>query len=331
MRMVDKRLITRILSSDEFEEWNELVNLSNQGTVFHLSEWIKTSADASNTPFELIGVYDNNKLIGGCPIHYKKKYHLSYLTSNISLAPYGGVLLTPHLGSQIRENEQVDNAIINSLREYLEKKRFTYISIANEHNITDIRPYIWNGWNATIRYTYMQPLMGDIWNHISRKARNIIRKAQKLEVTIDKGYDPECYWGLNVDTYQKQNRPVPMSKEYITALMDMAIEKNLGEMWIAKMPNGDTAAAEFVLWDGKMAHRWSAASNSAYKESGATSLLLYELFVDMQKRGFTKMNMMAANTPQLTKFVSSFNPELQPYYIVTKSRIPFIRYLYHHM
>lgn len=108
-------------------------------------------------------------------------------------------------------------------------------------------------------------------------------------------------------------------------LMELAVKKNLGEMWIAKMPNGEVASGEFVLWDSKMAHRWSAASNSQYSDSGATSLLLYNLFLEMQNKGYSKMNMMAANTPQLTKFISAFNPELIPQYVVKKINIPLLK------
>jgi hypothetical protein len=40
----------------------------------------------------------------------------------------------------------------------------------------------------------------------------------------------------------------------------------------------------------------------------------------LQEKDFKKFNMMAANTPHLAKFVSSFNPELVPYYSVQKRR-----------
>lgn len=41
---------------------------------------------------------------------------------------------------------------------------------------------------------------------------------------------------------------------------------------------------------------------------------------DLKSRDFKEINLMAANTPHLTKFISSFNPVLVPYYKVEKSR-----------
>ena len=69
-----------------------------------------------------------------------------------------------------------------------------------------------------------------------------------------------------------------------------------------------------------MAYRWSAASNDHYKDTGAPSFLLFEMMTHLQEKGLKKFNMMAANTPHLAKFISSFNPELIPYYSVQKSQ-----------
>jgi lipid II:glycine glycyltransferase (peptidoglycan interpeptide bridge formation enzyme) len=91
-------------------------------------------------------------------------------------------------------------------------------------------------------------------------------------------------------------------------------------MWIAETASGEAASAAIVIWDHNMAYRWSAASRDDYTYTGSTSLLLFEIIKFLQKKGVKKFNMMAANTPNLAKFVASFNPELVPYYSVQKAR-----------
>ena len=88
---------------------------------------------------------------------------------------------------------------------------------------------------------------------------------------------------------------------------------------IAETPSGEVASAEIVIWDNKRAYRWSAASHTYFKDTGETSLLLYEIFQDLKKKGFKEINLMAANTQQLAKFIASFNPKLISYYGVEKS------------
>lgn len=84
------------------------------------------------------------------------------------------------------------------------------------------------------------------------------------------------------------------------------------------MTSNEPIAAEIITKDNKRTCRWSDASNVKLKETGATTLLLFEIFQDIQKRGFQEINLMAGNTPNLTKFISSFNPRLVPYYGVEK-------------
>ena len=69
-----------------------------------------------------------------------------------------------------------------------------------------------------------------------------------------------------------------------------------------------------------MAYRWLAASHSDYMDTCAPSLLLFEVMNHLQEKGFKKFNLMAANTPHLATFISSFNPLLVPYYSVQKIR-----------
>jgi len=70
-----------------------------------------------------------------------------------------------------------------------------------------------------------------------------------------------------------------------------------------------------------MLHQQRLFYGITYKDTGGTSLLLYEIFESLKKRGHSKINLMAANTPQLTKFISSFNPDLVNYYNISKIKI----------
>ena len=313
--MSDNNYIIQKLTGDSLFYWDDFVDSSPQGTIFHKSYWIQTSATASKTPMEIIAVLDKNEnIIAGLPVFFKRKYGLPYSISNLALSPSGGFLLSPQSSKNVRENEQKDKLCLTFLSQYIINKKAFLNLVYNYPNFIDLRPLIREGWKSKLNYTYIL-MLEDLWNNISKKTRNIIRKAERENIEVIVEYNPEIYWDLIKDTYKKQNQTVPFTKEYITSLMDVAIEHNSGEMWLAKMPNGDVASAEFILWDNKMVHRWSAASNTEYKNTGATSLLLYKIFIEMQNRGHSKMNLMAANTPHLTKFVSGFNPTLTPDYI----------------
>lgn len=308
----------RILTQDDYPLWDILVLKSPQGTIFHSSKWIKTCAELSSTKEILYGFFRNDNLEGGCSVYSYKKYRrFSIAVSNASMTPYGGYILMPYESSKVRENEKISNTIISEINKELIKK-FHYIKIVNSPGISDIRPFVWNRWKPSIYYAYFFDLNDHIEENLSKNVRRTIRKGQKLDITIKKENDPDLYYTLYCKTYEKQHLTPPVSKKFLFKMINFIISNNLGEMWIARTPTGEPAAAEIVIWDNKFAHRWSAASDAHFKDTGAVSLLLFEIFQDLFQRGFREINLMAGNTPYLTEFISSFNPRLVPYYGVEK-------------
>ena len=315
-------LVTRSLSNHEFDLWDKFVISSPQGTVFHNSKWITTSAKALGVSCELVGVFDENGgMMAGVPIFYNKKYGIPYITSSLPLSPASGFMLSDYLSGKGRRYEEMAHSYLNSIRIYLENKKGIFTIIQNYPEMRDVRPFVWNDWRSKVNYRYQLNLNCENWQ-FSKGVRRSFNKAKKEGITISVEYLPEEYWELNVDTYQKQGLAVPFSKRYLTSLMDVAINSNMGEMWVAKSQDNNIASAEFVLWDNRVVHRWSCASYSKYNGTGATSLLLYTVFTEMYSRGYDTMNLMAANTPHLAKFVSGFSPSLVPYYSVYRMKRP---------
>jgi hypothetical protein len=287
------------LKKEDYELWDELVENSPHGTIFHSSDWLTTCSEILNKKLKIFGCFENEELVGGCSLYVYKSKFLKTASSTIEMTPYGGVILA-----------QSPSAF--------DDEHFDTIQITNSPDFVDVRPFIWNGWDSKIHYAYYFNLENEIEKSISKKVRNIIRKAIKNNVTIKKLSDASIYYELFSMTFERQNRNPPVTKEFLETMIELLNSKNAGEMWIAEV-----ASAEIVIWDNKRAYRWSAALHTNFKDTGATSLLLYEIFRDLKNRGFKEINLMAANTPQLTKFISGFNPKLVPYYGVEKSSIKF--------
>jgi hypothetical protein len=239
------------------------------------------------------------------------------------MTPYGGVVLAQSPSSKVREREQIFRNIVKSLFDAFDNEHFDHIQITNSPDFVDARPFIWNGWDSKIHYAYYFNLENDIEKSISKKVRNSIRKAIKNNIAIKRLNDYSIFYKLFSMTFKRQNLKLPVTKEFLEKMIDLLKTKNAGEMWIAETSSGEVASAEIVIWDTKRAYRWSAASHANFKDTGATSLLLYEIFQDLKNRGFKEINLMAANTPHLAKFISSFNPKLVPYFAVVKSSVKY--------
>lgn len=325
--MTKEKIKARVIEENEYNLWDDFVLSSPQGSIFTSIDWLQASSEYCNRPLKLFGCFDEDVLIGGCPIYiHGANIILNKASSNAFMSPYGGILLPYNNSSKVRDIESKNNKIINTMIGEIVKSNYDIIQITNSPSLIDVRPLSWNNWKTQILYTYLLPLRSELPTSISKKARNTIRKAENSNINVQKKVDLERYWRLTLDTYNKQNKKPPFSKQYLSKMIDMIIKNNTGEMWIAESESGETVSAEIIAWDNKKAHRWLAASNYNLRDTGATSLLLFEIFQDLQSRGYPEINLMAGNTPQLSMFISGFNPKLAPYYrleknITTKGRI----------
>jgi hypothetical protein len=312
----------RFLTADEYDQWDHFVDQSDQGTIFHSSKWMTTVAHFLHLHYAIIGVFDNSDLTGGCCFYINEIFHVYKRgMTDVRLSPYGGMVFSPRKSKDIRANETKKYQVTSLILEKVRELNLLSIHLTNSPGLPDVRPFIWQGWKETVRYTYVLSLEGDIFSQVSHSVRQSIRKSKKFGMTVKKEYNPELYWQLTKSTWEKQGITVPYQKELLYALMEVLHHNNRGEMWIAETPSGEAAGAAFCIPDSRMVQGWDGANNPGFKETGVNSHLHFEMFLDLQKRGYHQHNLMAGNVPHLARFYSSFNPRLVPYYEVEKNDI----------
>ena len=307
----------RKLNRDEYKIWDELVESSTHGTIFHKSFWLSTCGELLNKKLKIYGCFKGERLVGGCSLFIHKSGFFKIASSTISMTPYGGVVLAHSPISKVREQEQTYNKIIKSLCNAFDNEHFDRIQITNSPNFVDVRPFTWIGWNSKVRYAHYL-ILNDFENRLSRNLKRNINKAIKNEISIEKSEDISLFYDLFGETFLRQGLKPPVTKGFLVNIFDMLLKHERGEMWIAKTKSEEIAAADIFIYDNKRAYRWSAATHIELNKTGASSLLVFTVFKDMQNRGLKEINLMAANTPQLSKFITSFNPKLVPYYLVEK-------------
>ena len=309
----------RELKKNEYGVWDELVENSPHGTIFHSSDWLTTCSELLNKKLKIFGCFENGQLVGGCSLYtHKLKRFFKVASSTIEMTPYGGVILAQSQSTKVREQEQTYSNIIKSLCNTFDNEHFNHIQIINSPDFVDVRPFTWNGWDSKVYYAYYL-ILNDFEKRLSRDPKRNIKKAIKNEISIEKSNDITSFYELFEGTFSRQGLKPPVTKGFLVTVFDMLLKHEKGEMWIAKTKSEEIVAAEIFVYDNKRAYRWSAATHTELRKTGAYSLLLFEVFRDMQNRGFKEINLMAANTPQLTEFITSFNPKLVPYYKVEKS------------
>ena len=135
----------RELKIEEYKIWDELVETSPNGTIFHSSDWLTICSKSLNKKLKIYGCFENNKIVAGCSLYnYKLKKIFNAASSTIEMTPYGGIVLSKHPSTKVRTQELTYGAIVKSLCSVLNNKHFDYINITNSPDLIDVRSFIWN-------------------------------------------------------------------------------------------------------------------------------------------------------------------------------------------
>lgn len=317
-------------SSTTNKDWDELVTNSPQSTIFHTSDWINLISRNMRKPLQILQCYnlvsDPPQIVGGCAFLKYNRFFLRIALDHFDFTAHEGIILTSCPSKNQRKIESWQSGIISSFLDAFKSKKYDRVTFIHSPTLNDVRPFIHDGWNCEILYTYMLDLKNDFTQNISKEVKWSINKAKKSQISVYKIESPKpsdiyTYISLQKMTLQRQGFSLKylFSHDFMKELLEILYKKEKGALWFAETKTGEIAAAEIILYDNKMAHRWSAASHTEYQNTGAVSYLLFEIAKYLQnERGYEKFNLMAANSPEISTFISQFNPQLIPYYSTTK-------------
>ncbi len=307
----------RELDPAEYKLWDELVETSSCGTVFHTSDWLTLCRDTFSKDLKIYGCFQEDALVGGFPLFIRKMNRIfKVASSTCEMTPYGGIVIKDFPGVSVRKQVQDSHEILNHLRVFLSNMKLDSIEMKLSPDFKDIRPFTWNGWESGVFYAYYLNLERDIDAGLSKDLKKNINKSAKEGLVVKKLKDSNVYYNLFSMVYTRQNLTSPVQKIFFDRVIDLLERKGIGEMWVAETPSAEYVAAQIRVWDKQRVYAWTASSDPSYRKSGANSLIYYNVISDLKAEGHKEINMLAANHSQFTDFITGFNPELVPHYLI---------------
>lgn len=225
--------------------------------------------------------------------------------------------------SKLSFEKEVMNELIEQLPEV------DYFMQRFHYSISNWLPFYWRGYKQSTQYTYV---LNDIKNHddifsnLRSNIRTDIKKATKI-VEIISNDDIENFYDINKLTFQRQDTTIPYTFEFISTLHKEIKNKNQGKIYFAIDKEENIHAVIYVVWDKKSAYYMWGGGNPKYRNSGATSLLLWEaikdssIFVD-------KFDFEGSMIEPVERFVRSFGAEQVPYNKIYKFNNKFLELMY---
>lgn len=141
-----------------------------------------------------------------------------------------------------------------------------------------ILPYRWLGYRYEPTFSYRLSDLSDLdalYANIYRMVKRHIKGAPK-RVEFSAYPTAEMLLHLLDKTFEAQGRKWPHDRELTRRLMEQSVENGHGKLIVAQDGDGNLHSGAFLLYDENVCYYLLGGSDSAFRSSGAQSLVLWE-------------------------------------------------------
>ena len=312
-----------IFSQNASQTWNEIIQNSTNGTIFHTWDWLKVAEKHSGSKLLPLVFFDDDKPFGAIPLFFMKKMGLRFI---FSPPPGTGITLGPVLidkGYKRREFEMAYLDFEDSFDRLLKKIKPNYLSIITSPGLLDMRPFLWNKFEVAPSYTYKIDLnrgKENIWRDLSQSLKTNIKTGQKQGITIIERNDlqsiEQVYASLK-HRYAQQDRNIPMKMDYLKDLVSEFGQPAI-KTYLA-IYNGEIVGSDMCLTDKDTTVSWMGGCRSESNKIKANEFLRWHEIEEAIQNGSRWFEIEGANTVQLCDSKSRFNPHISIYFVLKRT------------
>ena len=316
-----------LLTQNKSSEWNEFVDESPNGTLFHSWDWLLITERHTKTKLSPLMVKKDGVPLGVIPLFFQKKGILRMVFSpppGSGLFYLGPVIVDNWKGRQDRrEADFLDfhKVVEDFIREELNPD---YTRIALSPGFSDPRLYGWSGYSVEPLYDYVTDLtLGEeyLFSSLPKKQRQGINRSIKKGVTVEIGGKKELntIFDLMENRYEQQKKAISMPRSYLTDLFDK-FKDNM--TILAANYNGETITGLIDLHHRSEIMSWIGNPKPLVTEGISPNFLIsWEAIRFGCIHGFKSyVTLSAAGNERLHEFYSSkFEPRLATRFVAKKS------------
>lgn len=276
-RQQDKQIYCELLPRADFQEWNNLVDKSPHGTVFHYSWWLETTADN----LSILVIRDKmGTLLGGIPLPCRRRPGLRLL-HNPPLTPYLGPIFDVSSADNNADKLYMMRTYGELLARHIESfDSFRYLAGASA---PDLQGFLWSGFRVHLAYTFRfqaGTTPDDVAATMTRTHFQKVAKARRLGVRITQDQDTAELVRLNQRVFARQGLQPPYSRDLVERLWTQAHSKGNARIYVARMPDGTPSAALLTFYDRRVTYQIVSGVNPDLRDVPGSYLVLWQALED---------------------------------------------------
>jgi hypothetical protein len=311
---------------EDKKRWDQFVETSPQGFLFHKWDFLKTVERHSKYQFLPYCVYSGEELRCIFPFFIgRDRLGMTHMLSPPLLDLgmqiwYLGPAFDPSVQAlkAIAKKKILDQVTSEVCRE-IDTIAPNYVSITTVPNLIDVRSFIWKNFSAYFGFTCVIDLersLDEIWASFSRRCRQGIKYVGAHSPEIQQTNDVSALLGIWRKRFPELGIEVPLLsdsylKELVAAFPQDVTVYNLSV-------DGRLATATACCVMQKERYGYWIGNVSARRDLSVTDYLIWELVKRAKSDGFKKLDLGETDS-RLSRYKAKFDPVLEPFCYVWKT------------
>lgn len=306
-------------------EWNDLVERSPMGSLFHRYEVLRVIEEHSDATLHPLVGYKGQEPVGIFPVFEVTK---GPVTTVFSPPPGLGV---PHLGPVLFNYEQLKQrrfekrnlGFVESCLEWIESNLHPkYVHTVTQTGYDDVRPFQWNDFKTMPKYTYdLDITVGEeaLLEGFARDARTAVTNTpEDAYVVEERGLEGlEYVLGRVNSRYDEGDGGLVLESAYVEDLYHALPDDSL-LVYVLDI-DGEPVSGNLMLHDTDSVMLWQGSPKPTVEtDLNVNDILVWESIVDGIEAGKTTYSFVGANTPHISKYKAKFNPETNLYFEIER-------------
>ncbi len=303
----------RLLQPDEYDTWRRLVSTCEEGSNYHLPEYLDALAVATNARWRLWGVFCRESLEGGIAT-YEIPTRLGIRATSRLLLYYNGPIVRPSPSSHPTNQERHRWNVLGAIESGLREQAFRNVRFKARAPNADFRVFLARGWRAKPSYTYVADVtdLAALWQRFDNNLRRLVRRCETEKVQFVEEGDFENFWRQHQDINQRKGAPLYLPEESFRQFFGQLRAQNLVRLFEARSPSGDSIATQLVLLGPHpVSHTLSAAADAADQQGGANAFLRWRVFEWLAAQGLQANDLTGAEHESVARFKSQLGTHVE--------------------
>lgn len=267
----------QILRQEEYPEWDDLIDRSPNGTIFHYSWWLQTTS----IDFTILAIRnERGAIVAGMPIPFERRAGLKLFRSS-SLTPYLG----PVFDVSNIESTCDRRHFMRTKGELLARNIKSYDSVRYVVGASapDLQGFLWAGFRVNLAYTFRFPsshTLDQITSGMTPTHLQKLTKALRLKLSVVRDDGLEDLVQLNRKTFEKRGLKPVCSEDFLRRLWNAAYSQERAHLYVARTQDDKPVAALLTVHDNRTTYQIVSGVNPDFRDIPGAYLILWNAVQD---------------------------------------------------